>query len=169
MQRRMSMLGKFARSCSGSVGGVSLAMVIGETLKARWLWYSVLCVFCWGGWALAAKFGSRGVPPETMQFLFTAGAMPVCIALLIARRFKLEKSPKGIFYAILNGVLSSIGSLAVFAAYHTNGNTSLITSLTALYPMITVLLAITILRERFGVIQAVGLGFAAVAVVIFSQ
>jgi len=35
--------------------------------------------------------------------------------------------------------------------------------------MITVLLAITILRERFGVIQAVGLGFAAVAVVIFSQ
>jgi len=33
--------------------------------------------------------------------------------------------------------------------------------------MITVLLAVTILRERFGVIQAVGLGFAAVAVVIF--
>jgi drug/metabolite transporter (DMT)-like permease len=75
-------------------------MVIGETLKARWFWYSVLCVFCWGGWALAAKFGSREVPPETMQFLFTVGAMPVCIALLIARRFKLEKSPKGIFYAM---------------------------------------------------------------------
>jgi len=144
-------------------------MVIGETLKARWFWYSVLCVFCWGGWALAAKFGSREVPPETMQFPFTVGAMPVCIALLIARRFKLEKSPKGIFYAVLNGVLSSVGSLALFAAYHTNGNTSLITSLTALYPMITVLLAVTILRERFGVIQAVGLGFAAVAVVIFSQ
>lgn len=144
-------------------------MMIGNTLKARWFWYSLLCVFCWGAWALAAKFGSRGIPPETMQFLFSLGAMPVCIALLVARRFKLEKSPKGIFYAILNGVLSSVGSLAIFAAYHTNGNTALITSFTGLYPMITVVLAVTILRERFGVVQAVGLGFAAAAVLIFSQ
>lgn len=144
-------------------------MFIGGTLKARWFWYSILCVFCWGGWALTSKFGSRGVPPDTMQFLFALGAMPVCIALLMARRFKLEKSPKGIFYAILNGVLTSVGSLAVFAAFHSNGNTALITSMTALYPMVTVLLAATVLRERFGPIQAVGLGFAAVAVVILSQ
>jgi transporter family protein len=144
-------------------------MAIGETLKARWFWYSLLCVFCWGAWALLSKFGSSEIPPETMQFLFTLGALPVCIALLIARRFKMEKSPKGIFYGILNGVLSGIGGLTLFAAYHTNGNTSLITSLTALYPVITVILAVTILRERFGVIQMVGLGFAAIAIVIFSQ
>ena len=80
----------------------------------------------------------------------------------------MEKSPKGISFAILNGVLSGIGGFALFAAYHTNGNTSLITASTSLYPVITVLLAVTILRERFGVIQAIGLGFAAVAIVIFS-
>jgi uncharacterized membrane protein len=43
-------------------------------------------------------------------------------------------------------VLSGIGGLALFAAYHTDGNTSLITVSTALYPMLTVLLAVTILR-----------------------
>jgi bacterial/archaeal transporter family protein len=143
-------------------------MAINDSLKARWFWYSMLCVLCWGGWALASKFGSREIPPETMQFLFTIGVMPVCIGLLVARRFKLEKSPKGISFGILNGVLSGIGGLTLFAAYHTNGNTSLITVSTALYPMITVLLAVTILRERFGVIQVVGLGFAAAAIVIFS-
>ena len=103
-----------------------------------------------------------------MQFLFTIGAIPVGVALLIARRFRLEKSPKGIFYALLNGVLSAIGSWTLFAAYHTNGNTSVITASSALYPMITVVLAILVLRERFGAIQAVGLGFAAIAIVIFS-
>jgi transporter family protein len=103
-----------------------------------------------------------------MQFLFTVGAVPVAIALLIARGFRLEKSPKGIFYAVLNGVLSATGGLTLFAAYHTNGNTSIITAASALYPVITVVLAITILRERFGVVQAIGLGFAAVAIVIFS-
>jgi transporter family protein len=68
----------------------------------------------------------------------------------------------------LNGVLSAVGSLALFAAYHTNGNTAVITASSALDPMITVVLAITILRERFGAVQGIGLGFAAVAIVIFS-
>ena len=103
-----------------------------------------------------------------MQFIFTIGTIPVCIALLIVRGFKLEKSPKGIFYAVSNGLLSGIGGVAFFAAYRTNGNTSLITASTALYPMVTVLLAVAILRERFGILQAIGLGFAAVAIVIFS-
>ena len=103
-----------------------------------------------------------------MQFLFTVGAVPVAIALLVAQRFRLEKSPKGIFYAVLNGVLSATGGLTLFAAYHTNGNTSVITASSALYPVITVVLAILVLREHFGVVQAVGLFFAAIAIVIFS-
>jgi bacterial/archaeal transporter family protein len=143
-------------------------MVLNGTLKARWFWYSMACVLCWGGWALLSKLGSREIPPETMQFLFTIGTIPVCIALLLARRFKMEKNPKGITYAVLNGVLSGVGGLALFAAYHTNSNTSLVTAATALYPMVTVVLAVLILRERFRPIQAIGLVFAAIAIVIFS-
>lgn len=143
-------------------------MVLNDTLKARWFWYSMACVLCWGGWALLSKLGSREIPPETMQFLFTIGTIPVCLALLAARHFKLEKSPKGITYGVLNGVLSGVGGLALFAAYHTNSNTSLVTAATALYPMVTVVLAVLILRERFRFVQAIGLVFAAIAIVIFS-
>ena len=143
-------------------------MTLNEGLKTRWFWYSMACVLCWGAWALFSKLGSREIPPETMQFLFTIGTIPVCIALLIGRGFKLEKSPKGITYATLNGVLSGAGGLALFAAYHTGSNTSLVTAATALYPMVTVVLAVLILRERFRPIQAVGLAFAAIAIVIFS-
>jgi uncharacterized membrane protein len=103
-----------------------------------------------------------------MQFMFTIGSIPVALGLLIARRFQLEKSGKGIFYGVLNGVLSAVGGMALFAAYHTNGNTSIITASSSLYPVITVLLAITVLREKFGVVQVAGLGFAVLAIVIFS-
>jgi bacterial/archaeal transporter family protein len=139
-----------------------------QTWNARWFWYSLICVLCWGAWALLSKLGSREIPPNTMQFLFTIGTVPIGVALLLARRGKLEKSTRGIVYGVLNGVLSGVGGLALFAAYHTNGNTTLITATTALYPMITVLLAIVILREQFRPIQALGLLFAAVAIVIFS-
>ena len=136
--------------------------------NARWFWYSMICVVCWGAWALLSKLGSREIPPDTMQFLFTVGTVPVGLALVLARRGKLEKSRPGIAYGVLNGILSGVGGLTLFAAYHTNGNTTLITATAALYPMITVALAITILRERFRPIQGLGLLFAAIAIVIFS-
>jgi transporter family protein len=143
-------------------------MALRDTLKARWFWYSNLCVLCWGGWALLSRLGSREIPPQTMQFLFTIGTLPVGLALLIARKFKMERSPKGITYALLNGVLAGVGGLALFAAYHTGSNTALVTVATALYPMITVVLAVVLLRERFRLVQVIGLGFAIVAIVIFS-
>jgi transporter family protein len=136
--------------------------------NARWFWYSIVCVLCWGGWALLSKLGSREIPPDTMQFLFTVGTVPIGVALLIARRGGLEKSPRGITYGVLNGILSGIGGLALFAAYHTNGNTSMITVSTALYPIVTVLLAVSVLREKLGFRQVLGLVFAGISIVIFS-
>jgi transporter family protein len=106
-----------------------------------------------------------------MQFLFTVGTLPVGIALLAARRGKLEKSKKGITYAVSNGILAGVGGLtlfALFAAYHTNGNTSLITVATSLYPVITVVLAVLILRERLTATQVLGLAFAGAAIVLFA-
>src|ERR1700722_5207011 len=101
-------------------------MALRDTLKARWFWYSNLIVLCWGGWALLSRLGSREIPPQTMQFLFTIGTLPIGLALLIARKFKMERSPEGIAYALLNGVLAGVGGLALFAAYHTGSNTSLV-------------------------------------------
>src|SRR5579883_1362149 len=105
---------------------------------------------------------------ETVQFLFTFGALPVAVVLLVGRKFKLEKSPKGILYGLGNGVLAGVGNAALAAAYRAGGNTSVITAATAMYPMITVLLAVTILRERLTRLHKIGLVFAAIAFIIFS-
>ena len=137
-------------------------------LKAKWFWYSLLCILCWGMYALFAKLGSSDIPASTMQFLFPFGCLPVVLVLLAARRFKFEKSPKGIVWGTIMGVLGGIGGLALFAAYRTGGNTSVITTVTAMYPMITVVLALVILRERLTRLQWLGLGFAVAAFVIFS-
>lgn len=143
-------------------------MPISPTFKAKWFWYSALCVLCWGGWALFSKLGSTEIPAPTMQFLFTFGTLPVALALFAARCGKLEKSAKGILYAVANGVLSGIGTLMLFAAYRSGGNTSVITAATALYPLVTVVLAVLVLQERLRKLQVVGLGFAGVAMILFS-
>lgn len=143
-------------------------MPLPSALKTRWFWYSILCIVCWGGWTLFGKLGSAEISASTMQFLFPFGCVPVAVALLWVRRFKLEKSPRGIFYGIANGVLAGVGGLALFAAYRTGGNTAVITAATALYPLVTVALAVTVLRERLTWLHVIGLGFAAAAFVLFS-
>lgn len=143
-------------------------MVVPEVLRAKWLWYSILCVLFWGVWVLCSKLGSNDIPASTMQFIFAFGFIPVALLVLVLKPVKFEKSVKGIAYGLGNGVLSGIGGLALFAAYRSGGNTSVITAATALYPLITVVLAILILRERLTWVQVVGLGFAVAAIIIFS-
>ena len=139
-----------------------------EALKAKWFWYSVLCVLCWGGWVLSSKLGTNEIPAGTMQFVFAFGFIPVALLVLVLKRVRFEKSVKGISYSLGNGILAGIGGLTLFAAYRSGGNTSVITAATALYPLITVILAILILRERLNWLQVVGLGFAVAAIIIFS-
>lgn len=143
-------------------------MVIPEALKAKWFWYSICCVLCWGLWALVSKLGTNQISAVGMQFLFAFGFFPVAIVALLFNRLKFERDLKGIAYSLGNGVLAGIGGLALFAAYRSGGNTSVITVATALYPVITVVLALLILRERLSWIQVVGLGFAALAMIIFA-
>ena len=81
--------------------------------RKPWFWYSMLAVLGWGGWAVLSKLASSEIPAESMQFLFTVGTLPVAVALLVARKFKVEPSARGITYSVANGVVSAIGILAL--------------------------------------------------------
>ena len=48
------------------------------------------------------------------------------------------------------------------------GNTSVITAASAMYPMLSVVLAVFVLRERLTRLYVLGPGFAAAAVILFS-
>jgi drug/metabolite transporter (DMT)-like permease len=103
-----------------------------------------------------------------MQYLFNWGSIPVGLGFLVMQRFRMEKSPKGIAFGLTVGILSAVGQLALFAAFRYSSNASVVTVLTSLYPLVTVILAVIILRERLTKAQVLGLGFAAAAFVIFS-
>jgi bacterial/archaeal transporter family protein len=143
----------------------------GTILKVTWFWYSILCLNCFAAYVFVSKLGlKQGVPDPTMFYLFIWGSFPVALALLTLRRFQLEKSPKGIACGILVGILGGAGQLAMLNALAVpGGNTSVITATTGLYPMVTVVLAVLLLRERLTTIQSLGLGLAATAIVIFAR
>jgi transporter family protein len=146
----------------------SFALQIPKALQARWFWCCIFCLACYVPWIFFSKLGGNEIPPRTMQYLFNWGGLPVGLVFLALRRFRIEKSFKGIAFGLIVGVLSGLGQLALFAAYNGPANTSVVTVLTSLYPIVTVVLAVIFLRERLTKTQIAGLGFAVIALVIFS-
>jgi transporter family protein len=133
----------------------------------KWLRYAILCIFWWGVFGFLAKLGSDRISPGQMQILFTIGMLPLVAAALWSARMKVETDRLGVFYAVLIGVLAGLGGLAYFAAME-NGKASLVGPVTSLFPLLTVVLAVTFLKERMNRIQVAGIILGLIAIAILS-
>jgi bacterial/archaeal transporter family protein len=149
----------------------SLATVIGaaaNTLKRSWFWYSIAASMCWTAWAFTARLGSKEIPPTTMQFVSAFGFLLVSLVMVAVQRPQLKQSLRGNSYALISGVLLGLGGIALYGAYRAGDNASVVTATTSLYPVATVLLAVTFLREKINRLQLLGVGFAVAAILLLS-
>jgi transporter family protein len=103
-----------------------------------------------------------------MQVLFTLGMVPVVLAALIQLRWKVDRDRLGVTYGILNGVLTGLGLLAFYAAM-ARGKASIVGPVTALFPLLTVMLALLLLKERMNKVQTAGVFVALMSIFILSR
>jgi uncharacterized membrane protein len=110
-----------------------------------WLRYALLCILWWGVFGFLSKIGSDRASPAQMQILFTAGMLPLAAGAL--SRGKIDRDRLGAAYGVLIGMLSGLGGIAYFTAM-ANGKASLVGPVASLFQLLTVLLAVGILKER---------------------
>jgi transporter family protein len=138
-----------------------------------WLIWSLATIVLWGTWGLVSKIASAGIDAYVNQLLYTVGLVPllVFVAWTVSKRsqgVKREGQHKGIFWAFLTGILGGLGNLAFFQALVKGGKASVVAPVTALFPVVTVLLALVFLKERLGRVQWLGLALAFVAIYLLS-
>ena len=133
-----------------------------------WLSYAFLCILCWGVWAFLSKVVAGEMTPMQIQVLFTIGIFPVLLIALVHLRWKVDTDFLGATYGILNGVFTGLGLLAYFAAL-ARGKASIVSPITGLFPLLTVVLAFILLRERMNRVQMAGVVLALTSIVIFSR
>lgn len=149
-----------------------MELTISKTSK-KWLTWSLVTIVLWGTWGLVSKVASAGMDAYLNQLLYTAGLAPllVFVAWTVHRRGALEKRDgrrAGVFWAFLTGILGGVGNIFFFEAMVVGGKASVVAPVTALFPMITVLLALVVLHERLGRTQWIGLALAFVAIYLLS-
>jgi transporter family protein len=137
----------------------------------RWLAFSLLTILVWGAWGVLSKVASAGVDADTNQVFFTFGLLP--LILIVWRSPRMVGAEKwrrvGIAWAFLTGILGGAGNIAFFHALVIGGKASIVSPVTALFPLVTVILAVILLHERIGTAQRIGLVLALTAIYLLSM
>jgi bacterial/archaeal transporter family protein len=135
-----------------------------------WFFYSLLTILAWGAWAVVSKIASGGVDAYTNQFYFSIGLLPlvVLVGWRSGQGKRCRGNGKGVAWAFLTGILGGAGNIAFFHALIIGGKASIVVPTTALFPFVTVILAVALLHERINIRQKVGLVLALAAIYLLS-
>ncbi|HEY0110306.1 MAG TPA: DMT family transporter [Fibrella sp.] len=132
-----------------------------------WILYSIAAAFFWGTWGVVAKLISDQVSPFTNHLLFSIG-MLFTLPLVIKKVRTNKPSRKGIGWGLVAGVLAVIGNVAVYQAFTSGGLAAIVIPVTNLYPLVTIVIALLVFKEKLNWINGIGILLAIPAVLMLS-
>jgi transporter family protein len=134
---------------------------------APWFWFAAITLIAWGIVGLLQKLSTNYISAESSLIWLVVGFI-LLQPLLYPGKAVLYYSGWNLMWALLSGVLNALGAWALFAAMKSGGKASIICPVTALYPLVVVLLVPFILHESITLLQAAGVLCALTAVVLLS-
>jgi transporter family protein len=125
-----------------------------------------LILLTWGLGGIFCKIALKSVGPSNSYFLEALGTLTVALTFLIIVAILKQPASLGSFHfnlpALLFGIVYGIGTILFVFALNM-GKASVIVPLTALYPAVTVILALFILNESISLPQGIGVVLAIIA------
>jgi bacterial/archaeal transporter family protein len=144
--------------------------VIRSLQPPTWLLWSLAALLAWGLWAILPSLMDGSVSAGQVQALSTIGVIPVMLVLGLSRKPPAPgNARKGALLALAGGALGSLGNVAYYDALSRGGNAATVITLTALYPLVTVLLAMFYLKERLNGVQVAGVATSLAAIYLLNM
>jgi transporter family protein len=137
-------------------------------IMAAWLINSLIALVCFGLWGFLPKIAVRYISPRSALVYEVLGVLTIGGIVLLTVGKSINTDVKGIIPAMLTGVFGTLGFLCFLYAVKV-GSVSVVATLTALYPAITILLAVIVLKESVTPTQIAGIGLAILSVILLSR
>ncbi len=116
-------------------------------------------IVMWGLWGFFGKFAlQKGMAPTTMFLaeVITSAACTVPLVVVLLRNHSLAQfHTSWNVFGVLSGAGLALGLLCYYVALETT-QASLLVPLTAIYPVVSVLLSYAVLHERLSLLQWIG-------------
>ncbi|MDP3766080.1 MAG: EamA family transporter [Nanoarchaeota archaeon] len=132
--------------------------------------YFVLILLAWGLWGFLGKYALKFISPVSLILYETIGAIMVQLVVLVFlfySKYKFDTNPAGISVAALVAFFGVVGTILFFFTL-SKTKSSILVPLTALYPVITVILSFILLKEKVTLVQSIGILLAIIAGVLLS-
>jgi bacterial/archaeal transporter family protein len=135
---------------------------------ARWVAWTFLTLLSWGLWAVLSKLIGGSISDAQIQVISTLGVLPIIFALsMVKAPAAAGNRRRGVLLALGSGIISCLGNIAYYEALN-HAKAATVIPLTALYPVVTVLLAIPLLKEHVNLPQWIGIGLSLAAIYLFN-
>lgn len=131
-----------------------------------WFFIALLALVNFGLWGFFSKLAIDHVDVKSAFFYQTIGAAVVGLLGLYLTGLKPVVEPRGVVYGLLTGGAYSLGCLLYFVAIQ-RGSVNTVVTMTALYPLVTILLSVLFLHEVINLRQTLGVLCAIVAMFLF--
>ena len=131
-----------------------------------WFIFALLAFIAWGFWGFFPKLALKYMDERSILVFEVVGAIVMGLIVFTSLGFKVQAQPTGITFAILSGLMGSIGGFFFLYALR-KGNASVVVATTALYPLVTILLTYFFLNESITIKQGIGIILALIAMVLF--
>jgi drug/metabolite transporter (DMT)-like permease len=137
-------------------------------LKERiWLVYTILAAFCWGIWGVLTKFISIDVSPFITHLMVTICAL--FTLPLVIRSCKIEEVRiKAISGGIGASILVVLVNVSIYQSFKMGGQAAMVIPFTNLYPMVTIIIALLIFKEKLNWINYLGILIIMPAILLLS-
>lgn len=131
-------------------------------MLSSWVFYAGLTIFFWGVWGIFGKLAAKQL---TSWAVFATSFLPsivlVSMSFLVPRLRPMWAWPASGF-AVLAGLSGLLGTIMFFQVLGKSPVGPAV-ALTALYPAVSVILAVLFLKEQISLLHAIGIALALVA------
>ena len=133
-----------------------------------WISFVIIHVIFMGVWGAIIEISEKNGFPATLGYVVWALTMiPAAIVALIINKWKLEYDRRSIFWGCLAGLLGAVGQLVLFFTLKI-APAYLVFPLLSLTPVVTIMMAVLLLKEKTSRMGWIGILVAIVAIFLLS-
>lgn len=133
----------------------------------HWLGYACIAIVLWGIVGLFQKLGANRISARSLVVWLTVGFV-MLLPFFWSSGSWTSLNGTTLAAGLLGGLLNGLGSWAMFVSLERDGKASIVVPMTALYPLVTAVLATILLGERPTWLEWVGIAVALAGGVLLS-
>jgi transporter family protein len=126
-----------------------------------------VAMVAWGMWAVAAELATRSLTPPVATVVSYATSLAVVAGYVVVRYDQPTVTGTGLRWAVAGGFCAGVAGIAFYTAL-TTGRSAVVTTIGALYFVVTAVVGVGVLGEQLAATDMAGILVARIAVALLA-